>query len=556
AGAGDDVLSLRVDEVLAVDALLAGRRVARETDAGRGVVALVPEDHLDDVDRRAEVVGDRVRAPVDLRARRVPRVEDGGDRAAELLARVLREVLARLLDVYLARLLDAVVDVEALVRDAVDGLAEHLDEAPVAVARELGVAGGARETLDRDVVEPDVEDRVHHPRHRDRSARADGDEQRVARIAEALAALLLEPLDVLGDLLVEAVDLAAGGHVGAAGVRRDREAGRDGDAELGHLGKPDPLAAEQLAAAVGGLVEGVDVAGHLPGCCHKDGAALLVVDTVRRLGNSPGHCGCRCGMQPQPEGVQVRKLLCLAVVGLAVFAVASAGASAPTAGTLRSGHAKLLGFVPAHNGNTVYRASGYGTLRYHGGPVEHTNKVYAIYWVPSGYTMESGYSSVINQFFTDVAADSGKSTNVYYTGTQYSDGSGHVQYSSSFAGSYTDTDALPASGCSDSDTSVCLSDAQLQSEIRTVVSREGWTPSPTTEFFLFTAKGIGSCSGSSCAFTQYCAYHSWSGSGSSVLLYANMPYADTVPSACDAGEHPNGNDADATINVTSHEHNE
>jgi hypothetical protein len=35
-----------------------------------------------------------------------------------------------------------------------------------------------------------------------------------------------------------------------------------------------------------------------------------------------------------------------------------------------------------------------------------------------------------------------------------------------------------------------------------------------------------------------------------------MPYADTVPAACDAGYHPNGNDADATINVTSHEHNE
>jgi hypothetical protein len=35
-----------------------------------------------------------------------------------------------------------------------------------------------------------------------------------------------------------------------------------------------------------------------------------------------------------------------------------------------------------------------------------------------------------------------------------------------------------------------------------------------------------------------------------------MPYADTVPAACDAGYKPNGNDADATINVTSHEHNE
>ena len=62
ADAGDDVLALRVDEVLAVDALLAGRRVAGERDAGRRAVALVPEHHLHDVDRGAEVVGDRVRA--------------------------------------------------------------------------------------------------------------------------------------------------------------------------------------------------------------------------------------------------------------------------------------------------------------------------------------------------------------------------------------------------------------------------------------------------------------------------------------------------------------
>ena len=59
-----------------------------------GALALVAEHHLDDVDRGAEVVRDVVRAPVDLRARRVPRVEDGVDRARELLARVLRERLA------------------------------------------------------------------------------------------------------------------------------------------------------------------------------------------------------------------------------------------------------------------------------------------------------------------------------------------------------------------------------------------------------------------------------------------------------------------------------
>ncbi|MGA9859827.1 MAG: hypothetical protein WBQ18_18325 [Solirubrobacteraceae bacterium] len=186
----------------------------------------------------------------------------------------------------------------------------------------------------------------------------------------------------------------------------------------------------------------------------------------------------------------------------------------------------------------------------------HTNKVYAIYWVPPGYTVDSGYETLINRFFGDVAADSGKTSNVYYSDTQYSDTTGKIAYASSFGGSYVDTSALPASGCSDSYTSVCVSDAQLQAEITKDVKANGWVANSSTEFFMFTAKGIGSCSGSSCSFSQYCAYHSWIGSGSTATLYANMPYADTVPSACDAGQHPNNDDADATLNVTSHEHNE
>ena len=61
------------------------------------------------------------------------------------------------------------------------------------------------------------------------------------------------------DLRVEPLDLAAGRHVRAAGVGRDREAGGNGDAELRHLGEADPLAAEELATTLGGLVEVVDV---------------------------------------------------------------------------------------------------------------------------------------------------------------------------------------------------------------------------------------------------------------------------------------------------------
>jgi hypothetical protein len=218
----------------------------------------------------------------------------------------------------------------------------------------------------------------------------------------------------------------------------------------------------------------------------------------------------------------------------------------------RSG--QTLGMVPAR---AAGGSLGSGNLAYHGGPVEPSNTVYAIYWVPPGYSIQSGYDTWINRFFTDVAADSGKTTNVYASDTQYYGPTGqHIAYSSTFGGSYTDTSPLPASACRDSYTAVCLSDAQIQAEIQKDVTANNWTASPTAEFFMFTAKGIGSCAGSSCAFSQYCAYHSWIGSGSSVVLYANMPYADTVPAACDGGQHPNGSEADATINVTSHEHNE
>ncbi len=197
-------------------------------------------------------------------------------------------------------------------------------------------------------------------------------------------------------------------------------------------------------------------------------------------------------------------------------------------------------------------SGGAGNLSYHNGPVMGTNTVYAIYWIPAGYSVSANYQSIINGFFQNVAADSGKTSNVYWSDTQYS----NIQYSSSFAGSYVDTNPFPANGCSDSYTSVCLSDAQLQAELQKVMTANGWTGGATKEYFIFTPKNVGSCSGSSCAFSQFCAYHSWIGSGSSATMYANMPYAAFVPSACDSGQHPNNDDADATLNVTSHEHNE
>ena len=213
--ARDDVLALGVDEELAEERALAGRGVAREAHARARRVALVAEDHLDDVHRRAEVVRDVVGAPIDPSARRLPRVEHRAGRALQLLARVLRKRRARLalvdllerrdqlaevvggqLDVlpHAATLLEALqLAFEEMPIDTVDDLAVHLDQPAIGVAREARVPGGGGEPVHRDVVQAEVEDRVHHPGHRDRRARADRHEERVAGIAEPLPGALLEP---------------------------------------------------------------------------------------------------------------------------------------------------------------------------------------------------------------------------------------------------------------------------------------------------------------------------------------------------------------------------
>ena len=201
-----------------------------------------------------------------------------------------------------------------------------------------------------------------------------------------------------------------------------------------------------------------------------------------------------------------------------------------------------------------------GRLIYHGGPVMRTNKTFAIYWVPSGRSMVSGYRSTIDRYLHDVAADSGGVQNVYSTLTQYSDTTGPIAYSQKFGGSTTTTDAFPSNGCPAYDgLRVCLTDAQVSAQIKRVIAAKGWVAGPTHSFFLFVPKNVGTCedaAGSTCAFTAYCAYHSWIGTGATQIVYASMPYADTDPGSCSTGQSPNGTDADDTLNLASHEHRE
>ena len=126
-----------------------------------------------------------------------------------------------------------------------DHVAEHVDEAAVAVPARALVAGFLDEAEHRLVVEAEVEDRVHHARHRGGGAGADADEEGVLRGAELLAHHLFE----LGELGLDLVHharrvLAAVLAVVGAGFGRDREAGGDGQVRVGHLGQVRALTAE------------------------------------------------------------------------------------------------------------------------------------------------------------------------------------------------------------------------------------------------------------------------------------------------------------------------
>jgi hypothetical protein len=280
ADAGDDVLALRVLQIVAVDALRPAARVTGEGDSGAGVGAQVAEHHRADVDGGTGVAGDALAAAVDDRPLGVPRVEDGVDRHVHLLARVLREVLVGLLaddrlepadDVLQVLGVQVEIEVRALLAlhlvqgvleelavDVEHGLAEHLDQPAIGVPGEPLAAGLLRQPLHRLVVEADVEDGLHHPGHGGGGTGAHRHQQRVGRVAERLVHGLLQVGEVFADLGVQFGRGAAVLQVVPAGVGGDRETGRHGQSQIGHLGQVGALAAQQVLLVLIAFAEVVD----------------------------------------------------------------------------------------------------------------------------------------------------------------------------------------------------------------------------------------------------------------------------------------------------------
>src|SRR5262249_27127910 len=145
-------------------------------------------------------------------------------------------------------------------------------------------------------------------------------------------------------------------------------------------------------------------------------------------------------------------------------------------------------------------------------------------------------------------ADSGTLNNVYAVDTQYyqtiNGSTTSIVYSEQFGGSWTDA-TLPTTsgGSSTAGGSLCLSDAQLQAEVTKAINANGWPTGLGAEYFVSLANGVSTCSGTSCAFTVFCGYHSSYTLNGSTVLYANMPYAGHNLGQCGSGNYPNGDSA-------------
>ncbi len=228
----------------------------------------------------------------------------------------------------------------------------------------------------------------------------------------------------------------------------------------------------------------------------------------------------------------------------------------------------------------------------HGGPVMSVpsvnNKVIVtpIYWAPSGYNFTASYKSVTNSYLANLAADSGKSTNVFASLTQYPGSNGSITYGIQTAPAITDTDAFPAAGCvinsgaiysDNSGYTTCLDDAQLATEINAVITAGGLAHDFGHLYVLFTPKGVESCFeagnpvGQACTINRtsssaFCAYHSFFGAAGTPSIYANMPfpvYQSAAGSSCTDEslgggiQSPNGDvDADVEVSPLSHEMSE
>lgn len=252
---------------------------------------------------------------------------------------------------------------------------------------------------------------------------------------------------------------------------------------------------------------------------------------------------------------------CAGAFGVCAALVLSAPALA--AGPLRPRVGGAFGIVPAHGHEFELATRGSVPVVYHGGVVMHGVTLHTVFWAPSGYGFDGppglltrGYVDLIQQFFADIAHDSGGSGNEFSVLGAYPDAAGPAGYKirySPAADSVYATDPYPAPGrqcASPAGVATCVTDAEVQQEL----GRLGASGSLNDVWLVFLPPNVDECvEVGACGTNTFAGYHSLADLGRGPLVYAVVvdPLVEFTPGP---GSDPEGNpEAERAIDTAGHE---
>ena len=253
----------------------------------------------------------------------------------------------------------------------------------------------------------------------------------------------------------------------------------------------------------------------------------------------------------------------------ALLGVLAGSAVARTSFQPRVGSA--LGLEPKYGTDSDENVSPSIPAAYHGGLVMRDVTIHTVFWAPAGYQFDGspgpgvpGYEALIQQFFTDVAHDSGTTTNIFSLLDQYGDRSGVGRYDIDYdaaADSVADADAYPPrfrQCASPSGVATCVTDLQLQQELDKLIGSGGAGGSGSRGlsniWFVFLPPDVDECTGAgACGTTEFAGYHSEFDLGHGVTIYAAIP-DPLIEFTPPPGSDPEGNpEAESTIDTIAHE---
>jgi hypothetical protein len=253
---------------------------------------------------------------------------------------------------------------------------------------------------------------------------------------------------------------------------------------------------------------------------------------------------------------------------LPVVLPSEAGArTVPRMATFRPRVGSAMGLVP-HQGVLDPAAGSAPLVVYHGGRVMRGVTIHTVFWAPPGYRFDGspgpgvpGYEALIKQFLVDATRGGPATTDIFSTITQYHDRSGPGDPQLSYDPSVDSTDLATSypgrtSQCaSPSGTATCLTDAQLQIRLDSLIAAQGPRARGLSNLWLiFLPPDVDECIlPGSCASNAFAGYHGEfdRGHGPTVYVPVPDPLIELTPPP---GSDPQGNpEAESTLVTVAHE---